>query len=117
MLDGLAGDTAFEGRLEEFEHFIVECLLAIHRVAEVWSEHQEGMARITHHCFSHQAEVAYARAVGGDRRLKGCLQCRGRGVELRGATDAADAWRDDERIFGIAPDQQLLEAAIHCADT
>src|SRR6185295_17691827 len=117
MMHGLSGQAAFERRLKEFERLLIERLVPIRLIAEIRGEHQEGMPRIAHHRFRHQAEIANARAIGGKRRLKGYLQSRGRGIELRGAANAADARCYDERIFGIAPDQNLLIAAIHRTDT
>src|SRR5262249_13800128 len=73
------------------------------------------MSRIAHHRLRHQTEIANACAVRGQRRLKSHLQRRGGGVELRRAANAADARRDDERVFRIAPEENLLKAAVHRA--
>src|SRR5215471_3024178 len=73
------------------------------------------MSRIAHHRLRHQTEIANACAVRRQWGLKSHLQSRGGGVELRRAANAADARRDNERVFGIAPEEDLLKAAVHRA--
>src|SRR5262247_2495631 len=114
-MDGLSGYATFERRLKEGERLVIERLTSIRLIAEVRREHQERMSRIAHHRLRHQTEIANACAVRGQRRLKSHLQRRGGGIELRRAANAADARSDDERVFGIAPDQDLLKAAVHRA--
>ena len=116
LLDGLARQAALERRLEELDHPIVERMVGVGRVAEVGRKHEKAVARVAHDRLGHEAEVADARAVGGDRLLVGGLERRGRRVELRRAADPADARRDHQRVGGVAPDEDLLEAAEHRAD-
>jgi hypothetical protein len=103
-------------RLEELDHAVVERVPGVGGVAEVGREHEEAVARVAHDRFGHQAEVADARAVGGDRLLVSGLERRDRRVELRRAADPADARRNHERIGGVASEEDLLEAAEHRAD-
>jgi hypothetical protein len=116
-IDGLAGEAALERRREELHDAVVQRVLSVGLVAEVGGEHQERVSRVAHHRLRHQAEVADARGVGGDRRAVRRLERGHRGVELRGAADAADARGDDERVLGIAAHEDLLEAAEHRPDT
>ena len=68
-LDGLARQAALERRLEELDHPIVERMVGVGRVAEVGRKHEKAVARVAHDRLGHEAEVADARAVGGDRLL------------------------------------------------
>ena len=116
MLDRLACEATLERRLEQLVHRAGQRVIGVRRVAEVRREHQERVARVAHHGLGHEAEVADARAVGGDRQPVGGLERRGRGIQLRRAADAADARRDDQRVARVAAREDLLEAAEHRAD-
>ena len=103
VLDGLARQPALEGRREELDDAVVERVPGVGGVAEVGREHEKAVARVAHDGLGHEAEVADAGPVGGDRLPVGGLERRGRRIELRRAADPADARRDDQRVGGIAP--------------
>jgi hypothetical protein len=82
VLDRLACEATLERWLEQVMHRAGQRVTGAGRVAEVGREHQERVARVAHHRLGHQAQVADARAVGGDRQSVGGLERRGRGVQL-----------------------------------
>jgi hypothetical protein len=45
------------------------------------------------------------------------FQCQHRGIQLRGAANAADTGRNHQRILGLTADEDLFEPPVQGADT